>query len=56
MTALTLMSLLAGGLAATWKGASVDNSKRLEFLGGGLLATGFLLLGVGLHVVLVTKI
>ncbi len=54
MTALTIVSLLTGSLAATSKGAG--ESDRLQLLAGTLLATGFLLLGAGLHVALAGRI
>ena len=50
MTALSLMSLLTGGLvAARSERGSATASLHLERIGGALLTTGFLLFGASLY-------
>ena len=52
VTILTLVALVSGAaLANRAMAAPVGVRGRFEFCGGGLLVTGLLLLGVGLHAI-----
>lgn len=46
---ISLAAVLAGGASAWHASAGQGPRSRREALGGGLLATGLMLLGAGLH-------
>ncbi len=56
MTALTILLLAAGAIAASWNGDRGRPSECLELAGGSLLATGLLLLGISLRIMMSGKI